>query len=65
MTLFEWPLWAQILFGYVVIQRLAELAYANANTRRFYEAAGFRVDGARQPVDFGEASLPEIRYQLG
>ena len=38
---------------------------ANANTRRFYEAAGFSVDGARQPVDFGEASLPEIRYRLG
>ena len=38
---------------------------ANADTRRFYEAAGFSVDGARQPVDFGEASLPEIRYRLG
>lgn len=38
---------------------------ANANTRRFYEAAGFSVDGARQPVDFGKASLPEIRYRLG
>jgi L-amino acid N-acyltransferase YncA len=38
---------------------------ANADTRRFYEAAGFRVDGARQPVDFGETSLPEIRYRLG
>jgi ribosomal protein S18 acetylase RimI-like enzyme len=38
---------------------------ANGDTRRFYEAAGFRVDGARQPVDFGETSLPEIRYRLG
>ena len=38
---------------------------ANAGTRRFYEAAGFRVDGARQPIDFGESSLPEIRYRLG
>ena len=37
---------------------------ANAATRRFYEAAGFRLDGARQPVDFGETSLPEIRYRL-
>jgi L-amino acid N-acyltransferase YncA len=38
---------------------------ANAATRRFYEAAGFRLDGGRQPVDFGETSLPEIRYRLG
>jgi L-amino acid N-acyltransferase YncA len=38
---------------------------ANTDTRRFYEAAGFRLDGARQPVDFGETSLPEIRYRLG
>jgi L-amino acid N-acyltransferase YncA len=38
---------------------------ANADARRFYEAAGFRPDGARQPVDFGEVSLPEIRYRLG
>jgi len=38
---------------------------ANADTRRFYEAAGFRPDGARQPVDFGEVALPEIRYRLG
>jgi len=33
--------------------------------RRFYEAAGFRVDGARQPVDFGTVAIPEIRYRLG
>ncbi|MEA2578267.1 MAG: hypothetical protein QOD78_1855 [Chloroflexota bacterium] len=38
---------------------------ANAVARRFYEAAGFLPDGARQPVDFGEVSLPEIRYRSG
>jgi RimJ/RimL family protein N-acetyltransferase len=38
---------------------------ANAVARRFYEAAGFRPDGARQPVDFGEVAPPEIRYRLG
>jgi L-amino acid N-acyltransferase YncA len=38
---------------------------ANAGTRGFYEAAGFRLDGARQSVDFGEISVPEIRYRLG
>lgn len=38
---------------------------ANPGARRFYEAAGFRVDGTRQPVDFGAVSIPEIRYRLG
>jgi GNAT superfamily N-acetyltransferase len=38
---------------------------ANAVARRFYEAAGFLPDGARQPVDFDEVSLPEIRYRSG
>lgn len=38
---------------------------ANASARRFYEAAGFRVDGARQPVEFGDVALPEIRYRRG
>ena len=38
---------------------------ANGDSRRFYEAAGFTADGARQSVDFGEVSLPEIRYRLG
>jgi GNAT superfamily N-acetyltransferase len=38
---------------------------ANTVARRFYEAAGFLPDGARQPVEFGEVALPEIRYRLG
>lgn len=38
---------------------------ANVGARDFYEAAAFRPDGARQPVDFGEVALPEIRYRLG
>jgi GNAT superfamily N-acetyltransferase len=38
---------------------------ANSGARRFYEAAGFKLDGARQPVELGETSLPEIRYRLG
>ena len=38
---------------------------ANPGARHFYEGAGFGPDGARQPVDFGEVSLPEIRYRLG
>jgi L-amino acid N-acyltransferase YncA len=38
---------------------------ANTAARRFYEAAGFLPDGARQPVDFGEVAPPEMRYRLG
>lgn len=38
---------------------------ANTDAQRFYGAAGFRPDGARQPVDFGEVALPEVRYRLG
>ena len=46
MTLFVWPIWALIIFAYVIIQRLAELAYASANTRRLL-AEGGREHGAR------------------
>ncbi|MGB5077566.1 MAG: isoprenylcysteine carboxylmethyltransferase family protein [Sphingorhabdus sp.] len=45
MTVFDWPLWAQFVLGYVIVQRLAELAYANANTRRLL-AEGGREHGA-------------------
>lgn len=46
MTLLDWPLWAQIVFAYVVLQRLAELVYANANTRRLLSEGG-REHGER------------------
>ena len=38
---------------------------ANTGARRFYEAAGFEPDGARQPIELGGTSLDEIRYRLG
>lgn len=50
MTLFDWPLWAQILFAYVVIQRLAELAYANANTRRLLAEGGREYGAEHYPL---------------
>jgi methyltransferase len=50
MTLFEWPLWAQAVFAYVVIQRLAELAYANANTRRLLAEGGREYGAAHYPL---------------
>lgn len=37
---------------------------ANPVARRFYEAAGFRVDGARHTIDFDGTPLDEIRYRL-
>jgi methyltransferase len=41
-----WPYWALAVFAYVIIQRLAELVYANANTRRLL-AEGGREFGRR------------------
>jgi methyltransferase len=50
MTLFDWPLWAHILFAYVVIQRIAELAYANANTRRLLAEGGREYGADHYPL---------------
>jgi ribosomal protein S18 acetylase RimI-like enzyme len=36
----------------------------NAPGRRFYERAGWRPDGARQPIDFDGVMVDEIRYRL-
>jgi GNAT superfamily N-acetyltransferase len=38
---------------------------ANPVARRFYEAAGFRADGARSTIDFDGLPIDEIRYRLG
>lgn len=35
---------------------------ANTRGRRFYERAGWRPDGARQPIDFDGVLVDEIRY---
>jgi RimJ/RimL family protein N-acetyltransferase len=37
---------------------------ANARARRFYEAAGWRTDGATRPHPVGDVELPVIRYTL-
>ena len=50
MTIFDWPIWAQAVFAYVVIQRLAELAYANANTRRLLAEGGREYGAAHYPL---------------
>ena len=38
---------------------------ANIRGRRFYERAGWRLDGARQPIDFDGVPVDEVRYRLG
>ena len=35
----------------------------NPRARRFYEAAGWRVDGARRPITFLGVEVPEVRYR--
>jgi GNAT superfamily N-acetyltransferase len=37
---------------------------ANVRARRFYEAAGWRPDGAAKTIDFGGTEIEEIRYRL-
>lgn len=41
----DWPIWAQLVLAYVVVQRLGELVYARANTKRLL-AEGGREHGA-------------------
>ncbi len=36
---------------------------ANARGRRFYEAMGWRPDGAERPIDFDGTSVEEVRYR--
>lgn len=50
MTILEWPIWAQAVFSYVIVQRLAELAYANANTRRLLSEGGREYGAAHYPL---------------
>lgn len=50
MTIIDWPFWAQAVFAYVVIQRLAELAYANANTRRLLAEGGREYGADHYPL---------------
>jgi methyltransferase len=36
----DWPAWAIAVMAYVIIQRLAELAYAHANTKKLLQQGG-------------------------
>jgi methyltransferase len=46
----SWPLWAIAVLAYVVVQRLAELAYAHANTKRLLAEGGEEFGRAHYPL---------------
>src|SRR5882724_1102422 len=37
----------------------------NIRARRFYEKAGFKLDGAKKHANFGDQEVTELRYRLG
>jgi methyltransferase len=45
-----WPSWALAVLAYVIIQRLAELAYARANTRRLLAEGGKEHAAGHYPL---------------
>ena len=45
-----WPVWALAVFAYVIAQRLAELVYANANTRRLLAEGGREFGQKHYPL---------------
>jgi methyltransferase len=46
----DWPFWAQVVLGYVVVQRLGELVYSNANTRRLLTEGGKEHHAGHYPL---------------
>jgi methyltransferase len=50
ISVLDWPIWAQIILAYVVVQRLGELVYANANTRRLLAEGGVEHGADHYPL---------------
>jgi methyltransferase len=46
----DWPIWAQAVLVYVIIQRLVELVYAQANTRRLLADGGREYGRGHYPL---------------
>lgn len=46
----DWPVWALAVFTYVIVQRLSELVYANANTRRLLAEGGREFGQKHYPL---------------
>lgn len=45
-----WPTWAVAIFAYVVVQRLVELVYARANTKRLLSEGGREYGRRHYPL---------------
>lgn len=48
--IFDWPNWALLVFAYVIVQRLGELVYAAANTRRLLTEGGVEHGAGHYPL---------------
>jgi methyltransferase len=50
LAILDWPVWALAVFAYVVLQRLGELVYANANTKRLLAEGGQEYGRRHYPL---------------
>lgn len=50
MTVLDWPIWALAVLAYVIVQRLGELVYANANTKRLLAEGGVEHGRGHYPL---------------
>ncbi len=50
IAMLNWPAWALVVLAYVVLQRLGELVYANANTRRLLAEGGTEHGAGHYPL---------------
>jgi methyltransferase len=50
LAILDWPNWALTAFAYVLVQRLAELVYANANTKRLLAEGGKEYGRGHYPL---------------
>jgi methyltransferase len=48
--IWDWPIWAQLVLGYVILQRLGELIYAHFNTRRLLGEGGIEYGANHYPL---------------
>jgi methyltransferase len=50
LAILDWPNWALAVFAYVVIQRMAELVYASANTKKLLSKGGREYGRGHYPL---------------
>jgi len=49
-VIFDWPVWALAVLGYLVVQRLGELLYARVNTKRLLSEGGKEHGAGHYPL---------------